>query len=89
MSVSLARMLHTELAGSGGPAGQLNCLYVAVDAASDPERLCTYWFGDRRVMYEQSSLRSSLLCSGMDLIVWRYNRIKHVKSMSTSLLHLR
>lgn len=40
--------LHAALAGSGGPAGQLHCLYVAADAVSDPERLCTYWFGGCR-----------------------------------------
>jgi hypothetical protein len=46
MSQELAR-LHAALAGTGGPASQLHCLYVTADAASDPERLCTYWFGDR------------------------------------------
>jgi hypothetical protein len=30
--------LHTALAGTGGPFGQLHCLYVAADSASDPER---------------------------------------------------
>ncbi|HEY1323690.1 MAG TPA: nucleotidyltransferase domain-containing protein, partial [Streptosporangiaceae bacterium] len=29
--------LHTTLAGTGGPAGRLHCLYVAADTASDPE----------------------------------------------------
>ena len=31
--------LHTALAGTGGPAGQLHCLYVAADSASDPEQI--------------------------------------------------
>jgi len=35
------------LAATGGPAGQLHCLYVAADAASDPERLCNLLVRDR------------------------------------------
>jgi predicted nucleotidyltransferase len=31
--------MHTALAGTGGPAGQLHCLYVAAGSAADPERL--------------------------------------------------
>lgn len=37
----LAR-LHKVLASSGGAAERLNCLYVPVDAGSDPERLHNY-----------------------------------------------
>ena len=40
------RQLHTTLAGSGGAAGRLHCLYVPVETAADPAPLRTYWFGD-------------------------------------------
>ena len=60
--------LHTDLAGTGGPAGQLNCLYVAVDAASDPERLCTYWFGDRMTQWQMKLLtQAELVAAGVAL----------------------
>ncbi len=55
--------MHTALAGSGGPAGQLHCLYVAADAASDPERLCTYWFGDRMTQWQMKLLTQHELAS--------------------------
>lgn len=42
----LAR-LHEALASSGGAAERLNCLYVPVEAGSDPDRLHNYWFGNR------------------------------------------
>jgi hypothetical protein len=48
--------LHTALAGTGGPASQLHCLYVAAAAASDPERLCTYWFEDRMTQWRMKLL---------------------------------
>ena len=48
--------LHTALASTGGPVGQLHCLYVAADAASDPDRLCTYWFGDRMTQWQMKLL---------------------------------
>jgi predicted nucleotidyltransferase len=48
--------LHMDLAGTGGPAGQLHCLYVATGTASDPERLCTYWFGDRMTKWQMKML---------------------------------
>jgi predicted nucleotidyltransferase len=63
--------LHTALAGSGGPdpvAGQLHCLYVAADAASDPERLCTYWFGDRMTQWQLKLLtQAELAAAGVAL----------------------
>jgi predicted nucleotidyltransferase len=55
--------LHHALAGAGGPAGQLHCLYVAADAASDPERLCTYWFGDRMTQWQMKLLTQAELAS--------------------------
>lgn len=55
--------LHKALAGTGGPAGQLHCLYVAADAASDPERLCTYWFGDRMTQWQMKLLTQAELAS--------------------------
>jgi predicted nucleotidyltransferase len=55
--------LHTALAGTGGPAGQLHCLYVVADAASDSERLCTYWFGDRMTQWQMKLLTQAELAS--------------------------
>ena len=60
--------LHTALAGTGGPVGQLHCLYVAADAASDPERLCTYWFGDRMTQWQMKLLtQAELAAAGVAL----------------------
>jgi predicted nucleotidyltransferase len=60
--------LHTALAGTGGPAGQLHCLYVAAQTASDPERLCTYWFGDRMTQWQMKLLtRAELAAAGVAL----------------------
>jgi len=58
--------LHTALAGTGGPdplTSQLHCLYVAADSASDPERLCTYWFGDRMTQWQMKLLTQAELAS--------------------------
>ena len=55
--------LHSALADTGGPAGQLHCLYVAVDSASDPERLCSYWFGDRMTQWQMKLLTQAELAS--------------------------
>jgi predicted nucleotidyltransferase len=45
------RLLHEALAGSGGAADRLHCLYVPVDSPShDPDRLHAYWYGTRRTM---------------------------------------
>ena len=60
--------LHAALAGTGGPAGQLHCLYVAADAASDPERPCAYWFGDRMTQWQMKLLtRAELATAGAAL----------------------
>jgi predicted nucleotidyltransferase len=60
--------LHTAVAGSGGPAGQLHCLYVTAAAVSDPERLCTYWFGDRMTQWQMKLLtRAELATAGVAL----------------------
>jgi hypothetical protein len=60
--------LHQDLAGTGGPAGQLHCLYVAVQTASDPERLCTYWFGDLMTKWQMKLLtRAELTAAGVAL----------------------
>jgi predicted nucleotidyltransferase len=60
--------LHTGLAVTGGPVDQLHCLYVAADAASDPERLCTYWFGDRMTQWQMKLLtRAELAAAGVAL----------------------
>jgi predicted nucleotidyltransferase len=56
--------LHTALAGTGGPAGQLHCLYVAAGSASDPEPLRTYWFGDRMTQWQMKLLTQAELTSG-------------------------
>jgi predicted nucleotidyltransferase len=55
--------LHQAQAGSGGPAGQLHCLYVAADAICDPERLCTYWYGDRMTQWQMKLLTQTELIS--------------------------
>jgi predicted nucleotidyltransferase len=55
--------LHTALAGTGGPVGQLHCLYVAADAVSDPERLRTYWFGDQMTRWQMKLLTQAELAT--------------------------
>ncbi|HSZ42759.1 MAG TPA: hypothetical protein VK817_22590 [Trebonia sp.] len=44
--------LHQELASSGGAFARLNCLYVPAGELADPERLHTYWYGDRFTEWE-------------------------------------
>lgn len=55
--------LHAALAGTGGPAGQLHCLYVAASSAADPEPLRTYWFGDRMTQWQMKLLTQAELTS--------------------------
>jgi predicted nucleotidyltransferase len=55
--------LHAALAGTGGPVGQLHCLYVTADAVTDPERLCPYWYGDRMTQWQMKLLTQSELAS--------------------------
>ena len=55
--------LHAEVARLGGAAGQLHCLYVATGHASDPGRLCTYWFGDRMTQWQMKVMTQAELAS--------------------------
>jgi predicted nucleotidyltransferase len=55
--------LHTALAATSGPAGQLHCLYVAADGVTDAERLCTYWFGDRMTQWQMKIMTQAELAS--------------------------
>jgi predicted nucleotidyltransferase len=50
----LARLqaVHQEVAGPGGPAARLNCLYVRGGTLSDAERLHPYWYGDRFTQWQ-------------------------------------
>lgn len=38
--------LHVAVASSSPAAARLHCLYVPVEAGSDPDRLHNYWYGD-------------------------------------------
>ena len=58
----LAR-LHEALAGSGGGAERLNCLYVPVEAGSDPDRLHNYWFGNRMTHWQLKVMTQAELTS--------------------------
>jgi predicted nucleotidyltransferase len=55
--------LHAEVARLGGAAGQLHCLYVATGHASDPDRLCAYWFGDRMTQWQMKVMTQAELAS--------------------------
>jgi predicted nucleotidyltransferase len=57
--------LHAEViaAVGAGAAGQLHCLYVAAEHAADPDRLCTYWFGDRMTQWQLKVLTQAELAS--------------------------
>jgi predicted nucleotidyltransferase len=55
--------LHAEIAQSGRAAWQLHCLYVAVEHASDADRLCTYWFGDRVTQWQMKIMTQAELAS--------------------------
>jgi predicted nucleotidyltransferase len=60
--------LHAEVitavgARGAGAAGQLHCLYVAAEHAADPDRLCTYWFGDRMTQWQLKVLTRAELAS--------------------------
>jgi Nucleotidyltransferase domain len=56
--------LHARVARPGGAAGQLHCLYVAVGHASDPDQLCTYWFGHRMTQWQMKIMTQAELASG-------------------------
>jgi predicted nucleotidyltransferase len=55
--------LHANVARLGGAAGQLHCLYVATEHAADPDRLCTYWFGDRMTQWQMKVMTQAELAS--------------------------
>ena len=69
------RRLHAEVAGSGGAAGQLHCLYVAAGHASDPERLCPYWFGDRMTQWQMKVMTQAELADRIRVSYVRLNEI--------------
>ncbi len=54
--------LHQSLRPAD-PAGQLHCLYVAADHASDAERLCVYWFGIRMTQWQMKLMTQAELAS--------------------------
>jgi hypothetical protein len=58
----LAR-LHKSVASSGGAAERLNCLYVPVEAGSDPDRLHNYWFGNRMTQWQLKVMTQAELTS--------------------------
>jgi predicted nucleotidyltransferase len=62
-AISDLRQLHMTLAGSGGAAGRLHCLYVPVEAAADPAPLRTYWFGDRMTQWQLKVMTQAELTS--------------------------
>jgi hypothetical protein len=41
----------------------LHCLYVAAEHASDPDRLCPYWFGDRMTQWQMKVMTQAELAS--------------------------
>jgi hypothetical protein len=51
-AVGQLRDLHAGLAGPGGVASQLHCLYVGASTAADPDQLRAYWFGDRMTQWQ-------------------------------------
>jgi hypothetical protein len=62
-SVRALSQMHSELATVAAAAGQLHCLYVAAEHASDPDRLCTYWFGDRMTQWQMKIMTQAELTS--------------------------
>jgi predicted nucleotidyltransferase len=55
--------LHEALMTSGGAAQRLNCLYVPVQAGSDPDRLHNYWFGNRWTHWQLKVMTQAELTS--------------------------
>jgi predicted nucleotidyltransferase len=53
--VASLEQMHRSLL-SADPRRQLHCLYAAAAHAADPERLCTYWFGDRMTQWQMKVL---------------------------------
>ena len=62
-SVRALGQLHAEVATVAPAAGQLHCLYVAAEHAPDPDRLCTYWFGDRLTQWQLKIMTQAELTS--------------------------
>jgi hypothetical protein len=46
------RAVHEDVAGAGGPAARLNCLYVRGGTLGDAEQLHPYWYGDRFTQWQ-------------------------------------
>jgi predicted nucleotidyltransferase len=66
-AISELRRLHealAALAGSGGVADRLHCLYVPADSAvRDPDRLHAYWFGTRMTRWQLKVMTQAELAS--------------------------
>ena len=66
-AISELRRLHealAALAGSGGVADRLHCLYVPADSAvHDPDRLHAYWFGTRMTQWQLKVMTQAELAS--------------------------
>jgi predicted nucleotidyltransferase len=58
-----AKVITAVGAAGARAAGQLHCLYVAAEHAADPDRLCTYWFGDRMTQWQLKVLTQAELAS--------------------------
>jgi len=58
------RRLHEALAGSGGVADRLHCLYVPAGSPShDPDRLHAYWYGTRMTQWQLKVMTQAELAS--------------------------
>jgi Nucleotidyltransferase domain len=60
---------HENVAGMGGPAARLNCLYVRAGTLDDAERLHPYWYGDHFTQWQQTTRRRAL-CGAAHTMVW-------------------
>ena len=62
-AVGELRELHTTLAGAADPASRLHCLYASAQDAADPDRLRTYWYGDRMTQWQVKVLTQAELAA--------------------------
>jgi predicted nucleotidyltransferase len=62
-AVSALGQMHAEVAQVTAAAGQLHCLYVGAQHVCDPDRLCTYWFGDRMTQWQMKIVTQAELTS--------------------------
>jgi predicted nucleotidyltransferase len=63
-AISELRTLHEALAGAGGVADRLHCLYVPTDSPSyDPYRLHAYWYGTRMTQWQLKVMTQAELAS--------------------------